>query len=65
MSPSAEETVTPKPVQPQEARPEPKDHLVETEHSITLNGQATRLSPGSRVRDQANRLVMAANRSGL
>ena len=32
---------------------------------LTLNGQATRLSPGSRVRDQANRLVMAANRSGL
>ena len=31
---------------------------------ITLNGQATQLSPGSRVRDQANMIVMAATLKG-
>jgi hypothetical protein len=32
--------------------------------NVTLNGRATQLSPGSRVRDQQNMIVMAASLTG-
>jgi hypothetical protein len=32
--------------------------------NVTLNGRATQLSPGSRVRDQRNMIVMAASLTG-
>src|SRR5258707_105998 len=32
--------------------------------NVTLNGRATRLAPGTRVRDQQNLIVMAASLTG-